>query len=145
MAITPTFSEDEDDTESVNSNSTGDDYSDNIHMVNSIFARLNNIHDKCDKEKRIFLNAAYELLEHVEAISDGVPCDEQQYIDVANSLNVAVHAFSRSQTLYREMNKIVVEQRKENIELKRQLEARPRPLHMIMSLLKALKKKITSL
>ena len=112
-------SEHEDDfAESVNSNATGDNHLDDIHIEDSIYTlkRLNDIHDKCYEDKEIFLNASNELLQHVEAISDGVPCDQQQYIDVANSLNVAVNAFSRSQRLYQEMNQIVVEQRKANNE-----------------------------
>lgn len=139
-------SEDEDDaTESVTSNSTGDNDVDSIFIENSIddtIKRLNYIHDKCDKEKVRFLEASNELLEHVEAISDGVPCDQQQYIDVANCLNIVVNAFLRSQRLYHEMNDIVVEQTNAKTELKRRLEARLRPMHLIKNLLTALKKKI---
>lgn len=64
---------------------------------------IQSVHDigkKNSEQSQKFIDSSHDLLETVEAICDGDPCDEMTFIKVANSLGTMVNAFKKTQETY---------------------------------------------
>lgn len=69
-------------------------------MIRQEIQLVHDIGKRNNEQAQIFIDSSHDLLENVEAICDGQPCDEMTFIKVANSLGTMVTAFKITQQTY---------------------------------------------
>ena len=69
-------------------------------MIRQEIQSVYDIGKKNSEHSQKFIDSSHDLLETVETICDGEPCDEMTFIKVANSLGTMVTAFKETQKTY---------------------------------------------